>query len=308
MQTYNVGGLTLSSPTPLAELRQVDDRQWDRSDIAFSIEHRPCPEPDRVLFKWPGRYGLTLGVSGVDWVMTWARGAGFLISDDGRKIRARCEPDGLDTESVHVLVRRILPRICLMFGAVALHAAALGKQRGAILVLGASGAGKSTLSAALGYHHGWDLLSDDISIMRKDNRTTLSPAATGVCLWPDSREGLGLPIQRCHALRAYRTKIWFDLEQNTPRPKQQLRALVTLSRSEANLHPALQPIDPGAALVLAALQLIQFNPAESWNGEYVALVARLRAAIEGVPAFTLSYPADYDALPRVSALLDDLVL
>ena len=66
-----------------------------------------------------------------------------------------------------VLVRRVLPRVATLSGATAIHAAALAGQDGGLLLLGPSGAGKSTLSAALAHFLGWEILSDDISILRE---------------------------------------------------------------------------------------------------------------------------------------------
>ncbi len=316
MQAYCVGGLTLTCATPVAGLRSAHPEFADAADIALSIEETPCSSServafDRVLFEWPGRYGLTLGTSGADWLLTSSRGAAsFLVSTDGRRISARFEPNPNPEympEYMDVLVRRVLPRIALFFDRIAIHAAALSKHDAAILVLGGSGAGKSTLSAALGYRHGWDLLSDDISILRRNGDTTVSPAATGVCVWPDSRAALALPEERCRVLPAYGSKVWFDMRQSEAHPARPLRALVSLSRSATARAPKLQRLSPAEGLVLAVCQLIQFNPAEVRSGTLDRLIQRLTMMISGIPAYRLTYPADYDALPDVAAELETLL-
>lgn len=51
-----------------------------------------------------------------------------------------------------------------------LHAAALARADGAIVVVGSSGAGKSSLAAAA-WSHGWSLLADDLVVVtRRDER------------------------------------------------------------------------------------------------------------------------------------------
>lgn len=313
MQAYCVGGLTLTCATPVAGLRSARPEFAGAPDITLTIEEtrRSASDQvafDRVLFEWPGRYGLTLGASGADWLLTSSQGAAsFLVSNDGRRISARFASPEPNPEYMDVLVRRILPRIALFFDRIAIHAAALSKNGAAVLVLGGSGAGKSTLSAALAYRHGWDLLSDDISILRRNGEATVSPAATGVCVWPDSRVALELPEERCRVLPAYGSKVWFDMQQSEARPAQPLRALVSLARSTTAHAPELQRLSPAEGLVFAVRQLIQFNPAEGRMGALDRLIQRLTTTISGIPAYRLTYPADYNALPDVAAELETLL-
>ena len=66
--------------------------------------------------------------------------------------------------------------------------------RRAVLVLGASHAGKSTLSAALHQHLGWQVLSDDISLIEVgDASIRCFRVGTGTCLRADTLAGLQVP-------------------------------------------------------------------------------------------------------------------
>lgn len=305
MNFYCVGGLTLACASEVPGLRPVAGSGACRPDIELRIGLGPPPMADAFVFRWPGRYGLCLSRLGDHWMLTTARGSAYAVTRDGREIMAYDNQADADPEFIDVLVRRILPRISLLFGRVAFHGAALAKNDTAILLFGGSGAGKSTLSAALAGSFGWDLLSDDISIL---HAATVAPAATGVCLWPDSRLALDLPPERCRGLPAYGTKIWFDFAQNGPRPPLPLRALAALARSEHVTAPMLERLAPAEALILAIQQLIQFNPADYRSGGLEPLVHRLRTTIEGIPAYRLVYPTDFSALPRVAALLEELVI
>jgi len=307
MNCYCVGGLTLACASDVPGLRSVASYGACPPDISLRIGISPPPTVDTFVFRWPGRYGLSLSRLADDWLLTTARGPAYVVTRDGREIVAYDNQGDPDPEFMDVLVRRVLPRISLIFGRVAFHGAALAKNDAAILLFGGSGAGKSTLSAALAGSFGWDLLSDDISILHAAGGATVAPAATGVCLWPDSRAALNLPPERCRSLPAYGTKIWFDFAQNAPREPLPLGAIVALARSAEVAEPVLERLAPAEALVLAIHQLIQFNPADYASGGLEPLVHRLREAIEGVPAYRLVYPSDFSALPRVAALLEELV-
>ncbi|HEX5182616.1 MAG TPA: hypothetical protein VFW19_05620 [Allosphingosinicella sp.] len=307
MNLYGVGGLTLACESPVPGLRPAASDHHVPPDIALRIERAPPPVADRFLFRWPGRYGLCLSQSGDGWLLTTARGSSYAVSPDGRTIAAFDNQAEADPEFLDVLVRRVLPRIGLLFGRVAFHGAALAKNDAAILLFGGSGAGKSTLAAALAGRFGWDLLSDDISLLHPEGGATVAPAATGVCVWPDSRAALDLPLERCRALPAYGTKIWFDFAQESPRAELPLRALAALDRSPDATEPELQRLSPGEALVLAIHQLIQFNPGACAIGGLEPLVHRLRRTIAGLPAYRLVYPSDFSALPRVAALLEEVI-
>lgn len=306
MNFYSVGGLTLACASEVPGLRRAARHGACPPDIELRIGFAQAPIPDAFVFRWPGRYGLCLSRLADDWLLTTARGATYAVTRNGREIVAYDNQANADPEFIDVLVRRILPRISLLFGRVAFHGAALAKNDTAILLFGGSGAGKSTLSAALAGSFGWDLLSDDISILHAESGTTVAPGATGVCLWPDSRLALDLPPERCRSLPAYGTKIWFDFAQNVPRAPLPLRAVAALARSEQITAPMLERLSPAEALVLAIRQLIQFNPADYARGGLEPLVHRLRATIEGVPAYRLVYPSDFSALPGVAALLEEL--
>ncbi|MCW3848246.1 hypothetical protein OF829_13450 [Sphingomonas sp. LB-2] len=271
-----------------------------KADVALTVETGPAPRADHILFGWGGRYGLTLGSCGSDWLMASALDGAFLI-EPGRH-RVRCfverpnEPAWLD-----VLVRRVLPRVAMLYGATAVHAATAAIDGGALMLLGGSGAGKSTLSASLGAN-GWDILSDDISIIWEPGAPVVTPSTTGVCVWEDSRVGLELPDPLCVPMPGYEGKVRFAPGGEQDGGAVPLKALIFLARLPNIEMPELRPLPAGEGLIRASRQRIRFNPADA-NRETVDTFGRLGEIARVTPCYGLRYPADYGALPQVAELL-----
>lgn len=273
--------------------------------MALSLESGPAPAPDRLLFQWGGRYGLSLGTLGDDWLMASSFDGVFLISKSPASVRCIVgNPEELAWRDV--LIRRVLPRVAMLHGATTMHGAALASGQNGLVLLGQSGAGKSTLSAALG-HAGWDILSDDISILWPDDAPMLAPATTGVCVWADSRTALDLPLDRCVPMPGYEGKVRYVSGHDRATAKVPLGAIVFLDRSERHAAPLLQPLSPAGGLSLAMHQRIRFNPADAHGGETRRTFDQLSAVLRAAPCWRLGYPKRYDALPEVAAVLTDLL-
>lgn len=297
--TYSFGGLRLHSDRWVDQLRPSHPEAW--ADVALSFETGEPPVHDRISYRWPGRYGLTVGTCGDEWLMTSSFDGAFLISRERRTLRCISAPGASFDACVDVLIRRVLPRVATLFGASAIHAAALARPEGGILLLGVSGAGKSTMTAALG-HAGWQILSDDISLLWGQEEPLLAPAAQGVCVWPASREGIGLPREHCRPMPAYDGKTHFVPEGEPALAPVPLRALVFLKR-EGDVTPVLEPMSEAEVLVTAAHMLVQFDPGDPARPDRVQGFARLNAAAKAAPGYRLRYPHDFAALAQVEALL-----
>lgn len=262
------------------------------------------PAPDSVLYRWGGRYGLTLAKLDGRWLFSSELDGVFLIDPSLRVIRCFIR-DSSSAVWLDVLVRRVLPRVAILAGASAIHAAALATPHGAVLLLGRSGAGKSTLSAALG-HAGWDILSDDISVIWNPAAPEIAPATTGVCVWRDSRDALALQVEHCAPMPAYDGKFRYSSGNDTGVSAQPLRAFVFLMRSGDVETPVLRRLAASEGLIRIAQQRIRFNPADG-KDETLTMFERLRSMVGAVPCYGLDYPGDYAALPRVETLLHQLV-
>ncbi len=307
---YLFGGLSIGSSLPFDGLRKGRPVGDARPDIMVTSGIGAAPEPDREHFAWPGRYGLTLGEYRGQWLMRSAFDGSFLIARDGTSIQVFCDHLPPGQALTDVLVRRILPRVTILFGANAIHSAALagqdGGQGGGLMLLGRSGAGKSTLTAALAHFLGWEILSDDISILRGDSLPMLAPAATGVCLWPPSRDGLGLAPEHCAEMPGYDGKLRYDPYRGDSHPTP-LRAFVFLDRAADCTSPRLEQLSLAQGVAEIVPQIIRFNPHGSSATERVTALETLVPIMRSTPVWRLTYPASYAALSTVSEVISGLI-
>lgn len=228
----------------------------------------------------------------------------FLVNVADRTIR--CFVDAGGAAWIDVFVRRILPRIAILFGAAAIHGAALATGDGGCLLLGHSGAGKSTLSAFLA-NAGWQLLSDDISLVWNEHRPELAPAAKGVSVWPDSREGLALPLDHCVPMPGYDGKVHFMPDEKQDDMPVPLKALIFLERSADCAEVKVTPISSVEGLLRASTQRIRLNPSDETGLETQRHFEQMSAIIRDTRCYRLVYPADYAALPAVAHRLDEIL-
>jgi hypothetical protein len=274
-----------------------------RAELTLEVEQGAAPIAERILCRWRGRYGLTLGMLDGDWLFASALDGAFRL---GRST-IRCivgDPQGEAWRDV--LIRRVLPRAAILAGASAFHAAAVGTDAGALLLIGPSGAGKSTLCAALAMR-GWDILSEDLSLVWDPAAPQIAPASTGFCLWPDSRRALGLAEACCTAMPGYDDKLRCAAGHDTATALVPLRALVFLSRTGDATVPALHVLGSAEAAIRAAQQRDHFNPAEASGEAALDRFDRVAAIVRAVPRYRLRYPPTYAALDQTERLLRQLV-
>ena len=290
--------MRLEAGESLPQLRAEDDASGaPKASVVLEIVEGPLPVPQRAIFRWNGRYGLELGKIDHRWLLSSAFGCAFLIDETrdtvGCIVRDRRDPAWLD-----VLVRRILPRVAIRYGAQALHAAAATKGGRALLLLGESGAGKSTTSAALGAA-GWDILSDDMSVLWDFDAPHVAPASVGICIWPDTHSALGLPTERSVPMPGYAGKRRYvpGNEENTALLP--LNAMVLLERSGKEDKICLASVPPIEALRCATKQRIRFNPADLTGPELHETFAALSTLAQSTPCYRLHFPADYAKLPAI---------
>lgn len=265
----------------------------------------PPPQADEILFRWGGRYDLVLGRYGEEWLMASSFDGVFLIDEARRRIRCFVE-DPADLAWQDVFVRRVLPRVAMLFGGTIAHGAAVAHDGAALLLLGQSGAGKSTLSAALA-HAGWDILSDDISVMWNPSAPHVAPATTGVCVWDDSRAALGLPLDRCVPMPGYGGKVRYVSGNDRGIELLPLSGIVFLARSADQAAPEHHQLTPAQGLMRAVHHRIRFNPAAAHSGETLKAFGELSEIVGATRSWELAYPARYDALPEVAAVLQGLL-
>lgn len=266
---------------------------------------RPAPEPDEIVFRWGGRYGLELGRVGTRWVMRSTLDGVVLIDPEQRTIRCFADRPA-DPDWQDVLVRRVLPRVAILFGAAATHGAAIAGPTGAVVLSGDTGAGKSTLSAACSAA-GLDIFSDDIALFYRTSVPMVAPATTGVCLWPDSRAALGLDPRRCSAMPGYDGKVRFVSGLDCATDPVPLKAFVLLERSDDRVAPAIEPVSGAEALIRVAQRRIRFNPAAPREQESADSLSRIGDIVRDTPCYRLAYPSGFDRLGEAVGLMRGLL-
>jgi hypothetical protein len=162
-------GVALEPPS-IVRLHEGElDRRWEACGVR--------PVRAREL-----RFGQTVLLS-VDFADTvgyllWTRDFGrVLISADGMELL--CDPDGVSSEWVSILLAQALPLAATIRGLEVLHASGVELNGKAVLVAGPQGAGKSSLAAAL-VRGGGRLLGDDAIALQLSEGALIAHAGSAV--------------------------------------------------------------------------------------------------------------------------------
>ena len=116
---YDVGGYEIRSTFPLPGLRFVPHSDAVPA-ILVDASSGPAAEADRVLFRWPGQYGLTLSACGGGWLFSSAAHGVTVISSDGPG--SVLSGHGVLSDWPELLAAHP-PRLLQWHGRVAVHAA-----------------------------------------------------------------------------------------------------------------------------------------------------------------------------------------
>lgn len=217
------------------------------------------------------------------------------IAADGLASRIDLAADALP---LHLLTHVVVHQLRLR-GSYTLHAAAVSRGRGALVVVGDSGTGKSTLALALA-RQGWGLLSDDsvllsagpeVLALRRGVFVEPGPAATA---FPD------LVLRPCPLVEASKQEVALpggQVERDRP-------AALLLPEIGGGDETALEPAAPLDALYHLARQSRLPELDHDGAQDHFEVLGAVAAA---VPAYRLVLGRDvYGAPERVSARLGAL--
>jgi hypothetical protein len=305
---YSFGGLRVRSSIELPNLVPADsgERGW-AGEVELRVEIGAPVDHDSVSYEWRNGYRLRIGQKDGRWLFRSRFEGSFLIDRDGRTLTLVTATMPPDPAAIEILLRRVLTRVPMLQGAIAVHAASLTQEGGGMLLIGRSGAGKSTLCAALTVQRGWEILGDDTALIWTPDEPMLGAGAKTVCLWPDSREGLDLAVENSIPLASATGKGRSPVPAGDPPPLVPLRALVFLDRREDVAEPRLERLEIAEAMTMIVPQIIHFNPSGTSVRERVHAVSGLREILRRRAVWRLVYPSDYSALPGVEALLRPLL-
>ena len=175
--------------------------------------------------------------------------ARYLVTD-GREIVI--EPRGGRHEDLETfLVGPVFAALLQQRGIVTLHAAAVGTDAGAALLLGASGSGKSSLAAAL-VERGYALLADHVTgvVLDAGGRATALPAFPYLRLWADSLDKLCLRTRARGRVRPELEKYWVPAERFGAAPAPVCAAFVLTGHHRPDF--GFEPAPPGSAAAFRA--------------------------------------------------------
>ena len=263
----------------------------DHTDLRIDLRRAPCPHPesppsllDGPITRWHGPSSLHL----------WHElGMGGVLTGSTLVVGGEPPPDG-QWRAARQLLFSALSVFLDQRDLLVLHGAMIGRDGDAALVLGGSGCGKSTVAMA-GLRSGWELLSDDLVVVRADpagptafgipKRVSIAPELAGQTEAPlqplpgDDRGRVMLPASAL-------TVGW-----------RRIRALIRTDHHDGD--GALQPMshdDALASVVGAFLEAPRTESLRRHLGRLAALAAR--------PAFVLAHTADADRrLDRATDLL-----
>ena len=301
---YSFGGLRIRSAIELPSLVLADpaDAGW-AGELDLRVEVGAPVEHAAVSYEWRNGYRMRIGEKDGRWLIRSRFEGSFLIDRDGRAMTLIVDALPPTVAAIEILLRRVLTRVPMLQGAIAVHAASLVQDGGGMLLIGRSGAGKSTLCAALTVRDRWQILGDDTALLWHPDAPMLGAGAKSVCLWPDSRDGLAFAPNMAVPLASATGKGRSPVAADDPPPLTPLRALVFLDRRDTVTEPHLEPLDIAEAMALIVPQIIHFNPSGTSVAERIHAVSGLRTVLQARPAVRLVYPSDYAALPKVAAML-----
>ena len=198
MYRYRVYGFLLASDMALPGLPPAEP--GGAADVEFRTGYLPAGlDIDRVASSDPTYVSPYTDASGEPICRMWSctrsglyyfwlvEGLAFAVDFQGAAVWAKWPERMTLSEITAFLLGRILAFIVHLRGGVCLHASAVVLGGRAVLFAGYPGMGKSSTAAAL-VERGCAALSDDLSVIRKDERgrQMVAPGAPRVCLYPDS--------------------------------------------------------------------------------------------------------------------------
>lgn len=233
--------------------------------------------------------------------------ADFLVSTDGRMVRALPAADTDAATVEHLYLNQVLPLALSRQHRLVVHASAVALNGVALAFMGNSGRGKSTLATHLLTAGGQLLTDDGLQLQWQEERLWVLPSHPSVRLWADSRQAIAPEHSLTAAPLGYTDKTRLlagtDLPYcDTPRP---LARVYVLGDGSADT-PTIRAMKAAEAVAELAKNtfLLDFEELEMkiWHFEALQDVAVLPVF------FHLDYPRRFDALPDVFATIQQHTL
>lgn len=223
----------------------------------------------------------------------------FCASFENRSVQWRTIDEATSEETVeHFFYDQLLPRLIAHDGALVLHAGGIAFDDRAIAIMAPTGHGKSTLSASL-QSAGHTLLGDDALIVGANTPPTVRAVYPSLRLLPDSVEHLFGDTAQTRTMAHYSAKRHVSVEGSDATVP--LGMLIFLDPPAPDI--ALRRLSVAEACMSLIANSFALDPTDkTWA---TANMRRASALANTVPAYALSYPRDYAALPDVHAAITE---
>ena len=232
----------------------------------------------------------------------WTRGGGWILIEP--QIPRITLPPFDDPARSEENVWNIPIALCLLhWGDLALHAAAVEINGGALMLVAPGGSGKTTLAAAFA-QAGYRVLSEDVSCITIDGHPAIVPGPAMLRLRPDIMSSVKLP--QADVMRRLPSRITMALSAEdrgncSPVP---LRGIIMLHTADAEF--TFEQI-PAVDAVPAIWQLTFMMPGDEWK---TFCFTQLVDLVKVVPVWRFERPLRFEALPetvrRLAGLCSDV--
>jgi hypothetical protein len=200
VQAYQVADLRVVSPVPLPGVERTPHTAGAWHLTMHPSRTAPVPDSwyheateDGAPHPW-----RRIGRSGSLEIVAFRPEGTFVIDRRARRVMGYPHPHLRRDALCQTLIGQLLPLLLSLSGRLVLHASAVRTPGGVIALIGKSGAGKSTLAAALATA-GFPLATDDcIALIRRGGRWRGVPFHSGVRLWQDSAQRIGMRLGAYH--------------------------------------------------------------------------------------------------------------
>lgn len=208
--------------------------------------------------------------------------------------------EGVTHESVrHALLDQALPLIAAHEDRVVIHAACAIQHRRAVLFAGPAGEGKSTLVAHL-LANGWQYAADDaVALCVRDETVFARPSYSGVRLWPDTAEALGLAGAESSTLPSGKHRFG---ARPIPDGDLVVQAVYCIASANADALPDVQELSARDGLIALVQNSYVLDPVDR---ERAATQFDTLATVAGrVTVRSLVVPHDFRLLDDVRARIE----
>ncbi len=242
---YHTYGLNVASEIELPELRAADAAP----EAAVTMALAALPE----TLEGAQVHDSYLQVAGDQCQINVANIARYRI-EQGQRILIDPAPDAAPGDVRLYLLGTALGTVLHQRHSLPLHVSAIVTPGGVWAFTGESGAGKSTLAAALHYHFGWPLLSDDVGVIEPDEsgQPLFHPGPPRLKLWQDALTHFAIDPSGLIPDQMRFNKFHLPLARGFEQAPRCLRALVVLERAEDDEPPSLVAVNGMAAFQAVA--------------------------------------------------------